>query len=72
MKVLLNLPTDLPTKKRLENDRVWVVSGVLMFLFTATYRIFVDAYNIFLWGGVCVLIGLVALVVGLRKRMHYV
>ncbi|MDP5121171.1 MAG: hypothetical protein NWQ46_06235 [Spirosomaceae bacterium] len=68
LKVLFNLSPDLPQKKRLENDTVWVVSGMVMFLFTASYRTFVDRYNIFIWGGVCIIIGIVTLVIGLRKR----
>jgi hypothetical protein len=71
LKMLFNLSPDLSTNKRLENDPTWVVSGVVMFLFTATYRIIYDAYNIFVWGGVCIIIGVVALVIGLRKRKKY-
>jgi hypothetical protein len=69
LKVLFNLsPTDLPKKKRLENDSVWVIAGVVTFLFTAIYRIMYDAYNIFLWGGVCILLGMIGLFIGLKRH----
>jgi hypothetical protein len=68
LKVLFNLPLDLPIKKRLESDSVWMITGVVMFLFTAAYRIFINRYNIFIWGGICILIGIIGLVVGLKRN----
>lgn len=68
LKTLFNLPPDLPTKERLENDKIWTITGITMFLFTAIYRICINPYNLFLWGGICVVLGAIGLVVGLKKN----
>jgi hypothetical protein len=67
-KVLLNLEPVVEKHPRLENDRVWAYTGLLLFLFTFFYRLFINRYDIFLWGGICLLIGLAGLFAGLWKK----
>lgn len=71
LKVLVNKVPAIPGKIRLENDRVWEVAGVVMFLFTAIYRYTVTGYNIFFWGAGCLFIGAAALIFGLRRKKNY-
>jgi len=73
LRVLVNKPQLNVAGGTLEKDKVWEVAGLLMFLLTFGYRLFVDAYNVFLWSAGCMLIGLVALVIGVRrwKRQRY-
>lgn len=57
LKVFFNLPSE-PLNSPIESHQVWTIAGILLFTFTAGYRIAVDAYNILLWFGVCAIIGL--------------
>lgn len=68
---LLNYPIISDSQKNLEKDRIWAISGLVLFLFTFTYRILIDRYDIFLWGGICFLIGTITLILGLKKRKYY-
>ena len=71
IKILINKTPVINPKNSFENMRVWEVTGLLLFLFTAIYRLSVTGYNIFLWIGVCMLIGLAGLVIGLLKLKQY-
>lgn len=68
IKVLVNLKPIYSTHIRLENDKTWEITGLILFLFTFGYRTFVNKYNIFFWFGTCLLIGLIGLIIGLRRR----
>ncbi len=46
--------------------RLWEVIGLVLFLFTAGYRTFTDMYNMLLWLGVCVGVGVVGLLTSWR------
>jgi hypothetical protein len=67
LRTLLNLPLITPVPNRIENQNSWIYTGILLFLFTAGYRVFIDRYDPILWLGICVLIGLGGLVFGMRK-----
>ncbi len=68
IRVLLNKPP-LPDPDYLfMKDKTWEITGLVLFLFCAFYRLFNSGYNILLWGGVCILIGLTGLVIGLKRR----
>lgn len=67
LKVLLNQQPEFISEDRLENDIIWQIIGVLLFLFTVIYRILVDKYNLFLWGGVCLVIVIVGFIIGVSK-----
>lgn len=75
IKILLNKTPVITPKNRLENMRVWEITGLLLFLFTSVYRLSVNAYNIFFWIVTCFIIGLAALIYGLniyRKKKSFV
>lgn len=71
LKIMVNHTPSITNNIRLENDKTWQVTGLLLFLFTFSYRLFVDAYDIFFWFSVCLIIGLVGLIVGLKRRTIY-
>ncbi|MBC8754690.1 hypothetical protein H2O64_08410 [Kordia sp. YSTF-M3] len=68
LKVLFNLKPTYTNHPRLERDKTWEITGLLLFLFTFGYRAFVDKYQIFFWFGTCLLIGLIGFIIGLRRR----
>jgi len=68
LRVMLNqAPGALPAPQ-LGPSGTWELTGLALFLFTFGYRAFYDRYNILLWAGICLLLGLLGLVVGLRRR----
>jgi hypothetical protein len=72
LKILINLPPLLDSVNSFEKDITWQIAGLLMFVFTIVLRGVFDSYNIFIWGGVCVLIGLIGFVIGIyRKKKFY-
>ena len=71
LKILFNLNPNLDKKARVEQDRLWQIAGLILFLFTFIYRFLFDTYNILLWLTTCFLIGFIALIIGCyreRKR----
>ncbi|EZH75781.1 hypothetical protein ATO12_03060 [Aquimarina atlantica] len=72
LKVIINLPPIFHKKKRFEKDKTWEITGITLFLFTFIYRLLVDGYDPFFWAGVCFLVGITGLIIGLkRKRIYY-
>lgn len=61
LKILLNLPPETPQPNRLENNRIWEITGWILFLLTAGYRALYTLYNPILWMGMLALVGLVPL-----------
>ncbi|MGH1365862.1 MAG: hypothetical protein ACRBF0_20050 [Calditrichia bacterium] len=70
LKILFNKEPVLNQKSAFEMQRCWEVTGLLLFLFTVVFRSVVGSYNIFIWIGVSLLVGLAGLVWGLRGRKH--
>ena len=68
LRSLINLPYLPAASDQEENNPVWAITGLLLFGFTAGYRILNDFYNPFLWFGVCFLIGLGAFLIRLLQR----
>lgn len=68
LKVLVNLKPTYANHLRLEKDKTWEITGLILFLFTFGYRAFVTKYHIFFWFITSILIGLVGLIIGLRRR----
>lgn len=66
LKILFNLPYKQKIKT-FENDIVWQIIGLMLFLFTFFYRLFVDKYDAFFWLSICFIIGIIGLVFGLKK-----
>lgn len=71
LRLVFNLPPILESKKRWEKDRIWEWTGLTLFLFTFLYRLFVNAYDLFFWLGICLLIGLVGLLMGWQRKKLY-
>jgi hypothetical protein len=67
LRVLLNLPACEEKTSPLFESPLWAVVGAVLFVFTAGYRLITDRYNMLLWAGGCIGVGLVALLVGLWR-----
>lgn len=71
LKILFNLTPVLENKNTWMKDKVWEITGLVLFLFDASYRFFTTGYNIFLWFGICCLIALTGLMLGLKRKRLY-
>ncbi len=77
LKILFNISvnkTNSELYNRSRSNFVWEITGVTLFIFTVSYRLIsLMGYNIFLWGGICMLIGLTGLFFGLKldSKHHY-
>ena len=71
LKVLVNLPQKTTNEFRLENDKIWQFVGLTLFSFTFSYRLFMDAYDLLLWTGTCLIIGTIGLIIGLKRKTIY-
>lgn len=68
LKILFNLTPILENKNTWMKDKIWEITGLALFLFDASYRFFTTGYNIFLWFGICCLIALTGLMLGLKRK----
>lgn len=68
IKIIFNLQPHIDTGERLEKDVHWQILGSILFVFTFTYRILIDQYNVGFWALICLLIGVVGLIVGLYRE----
>ena len=68
LRSLVNLPYLAAAPDLEENKPIWAITGLLLFGFTAGYRVLNDFFNPFLWSGVCFLIGLGAFLIRLLQR----
>ena len=68
LKSLINLPYTPESKDQEENKPLWAITGVLLFSFTAGYRLIIDFYNPFFWFGVGFFIGFGAFLIRLVQR----
>ncbi|WP_247656515.1 hypothetical protein [Maribacter sp. MMG018] len=71
IKILFNLTPTFDQNIRLEKDLFWQIIGLVLFLFTFTYRLLINKYDLVFWMLTCVLISLFGLIIGLyreRKR----
>jgi hypothetical protein len=68
LRPLVNLPYLAASPDLEENKPIWAITGLLLFGFTAGYRVLIDFFNPFLWSGVCFLIGLGAFLIRLLQR----
>ncbi len=65
LKILINKTPVFDAAPRLENMRVWELTGLALFIFTAVYRLSVTGYNIFFWMCGSLVIGAVGLITGI-------
>ena len=63
LRTLVNLPLIPDQPDREEKRRIWEITGLVLFAFTAGYRILRDSYDPIFWFGVCFAMGLLALIV---------
>ena len=68
LKSLINLPYTPEPKDQEENKPLWAITGLLLFSFTAGYRLIIDFYNPFFWFGLGFLIGFGAFLIRLVQR----
>jgi len=68
LKSLINLPYTPEPKDQEENKPLWAITGLLLFSFTAEYRLIIDFYNPFFWFGLGFLIGFGAFLIRLVQR----
>ncbi|MFD2200868.1 hypothetical protein [Shivajiella indica] len=61
LKILVNLPPTSTAKNQLVNEPIWEITGLILFSFTAIYRLLYDRYDPVFWFLVCLAIGLAAL-----------
>ena len=61
LKVLLNFTPQFKKPTALEAHPIWMVTGILLLLFTVIYRSAVSRYDLMLWLTICFIIGMVAL-----------
>ena len=71
LKILFNLTPEIENKNTWMNDKVWEITGLVLFIFDASYRFFTSGYNIFFWFGICCVIAFTGLVIGLKRRKIY-
>ncbi len=74
IKILFNLNPNFDKSVRLEKDVIWQIIGLVLFVFTFTYRLLINKYNIGFWAITCFSIGFIGLIFGLyreRKRKNY-
>jgi hypothetical protein len=71
LKVLVNLKPDLANTKRLEQDIVWQVLGLVLFSLIIVGSIFASRVAFITCFGVGFLIGIVGLVLGLKRNRLY-
>jgi hypothetical protein len=67
-RVFFNQPLIEDNPNRLEYDMIWQWTGLILFVFTASYRIYTDVYNLFFWFATCFLIGLSAFIIWVWKN----
>jgi len=49
LKILLNIKPVINNKSRMEYQILWQIIGLLLFVFTFTYRVLVDKYDLVFW-----------------------
>ncbi|MBT8314427.1 MAG: hypothetical protein KJP26_08190 [Maribacter sp.] len=71
LKILFNLTPIIDKSLRMENDIVWQITGLVLFIFTFSYRLLIAEYDVVFWFVSCFLIGGIGLIIGIireRKR----
>jgi hypothetical protein len=71
LKIFFNLEPVLEKDKRFENDISWEITGIALFIFTVSYRVFVNKYHLGFWLLGCILIGFTGFLFGMRRRKLY-
>lgn len=71
LRIVLNQPVLIIPAAAFYERKLWEVVGLVLFLYTAGYRVLTDIYDFQLWFGVCVMVGALALVISwvLHRKM---
>jgi hypothetical protein len=65
IKILLNIPPEINSTKRLENLKTWEITGLALFLVTVWVKVFNVSYDFFIWGICCLFVSAIGLFIGL-------
>ena len=65
-RVLWNQKPIAEDTSRIEFHPLWSYLGIILFLFTFSYRWMYNQYNLFVWFGFCFVAGIIGAVIGLR------
>lgn len=69
LKFLINLKPHFECKTRFENKKIWEITGFILFIITLCFRIFTIKYDLILWFFLCIIVGIISLFIGLRKKL---
>lgn len=72
LKILVNKKPTNSIKKRLEQDSIWIYLGIVFLMITVISKFLIDNKNIFFSFLAMLIIGLVGLVVGYKRRRLYI
>jgi uncharacterized membrane protein YphA (DoxX/SURF4 family) len=67
LKILLNLPPEINSSKRMENLKTWEITGLALFLVTVWVKAFNVRYDFFVWGICCFLVSVIGFFIGLKN-----
>lgn len=71
-KILFNKTPTNSTKKRLEDDNIWIYLGFVFLIITVLSKLFIDNKNIFFSFLTVFIIGIVGLIIGYNRRKLYI
>ena len=71
-KILFNKTPTNSTKKRLEDDNIWIYLGFVFLIITVLSKLFIDNKNIFFSFLTIFIIGTVGLIIGYNRRKLYI
>lgn len=67
IKILLNIPPEINSTKRLENLKTWEMTGLALFLVTVGVKVLNVNYDFFVWGISCLLVSAIGFFIGLQN-----
>jgi hypothetical protein len=67
-RILINQPVVAEEHGVLMQDKIWEIIGLILFLFTSTYRIIYNQYYGVFWFCISILIGFVGFLVAVRTN----
>ncbi|MFD0798416.1 hypothetical protein ACFQZJ_13165 [Maribacter chungangensis] len=68
LKIIFNLIPNIDKTYRMEKDVIWQLLGLVLFIFTFTYRVIVTQYKLVFWLTICILAGFIGLLFGLYRE----
>lgn len=61
LRILFNLRPENIVENQMEKEKIWEITGLLMFVFTVLYRTIKDSYDPVFWFLICMAVGLAAI-----------